>query len=290
MCLKRLATSISLDARAWDVLFPALMRCRTSNLLSLPLPKVLREFTIRRGGSLLVFALLLSVVPACRRAAFNEFYVESMASEIRALEDRITNTIQPINPWRWNEDLRAKHERLQRKLRELEEQDSLNLQSKPSRSTPRDSKPKQDAIDSETFELVPPPKVKIEEPAPIVPRTPASPPADPKSDKSDPATESSPNNSPSNLPSVLPSILPGQTPAPAKEPVEPGLPKAEPGEILPAPIGNSSTSNTMRSRRQNEFKANELVEEYTMPPPSSDPHNNRTAQIFCSLDAKSKRL
>lgn len=247
------------------------MRCRTSYLLSLPLPKALREFAIRRGGSLFVFAMLLSVIPACRRAAFNEFYVESMASEIRALEDRIYEYDSAYQSLEMeNEDLRAKHERLQRKLRELEEQDSLNLQSKPSRSTPRDSKPKQDAIDSETFELVPPPKVKVEEPAPIVPRTPASPPADLKSDKSDPATESSSKDSPSSLPSLLPgaqpSILPGQTPAPTKESVEPSLPKAEPVEILPAPLGNSSTSNPMRSRRQSESKANELVEEYTMPP------------------------
>jgi hypothetical protein len=183
--------------------------------------------------------MMLLMTPACRRAAFNEFYVESMASEIRALEDRIYEYDSAYQSLEMeNEDLRAKHERLQRKLRELEEQDGLDLKSKPRKTPPRDSKPSQGAIDSETFELVPPPKVKTEEPAPIVPRTPTSPPASPPTD-----TKPEPSNPSTEL-----------------------LPKADQGGILPPPAGNNSSSVPTRTRKPDEPKTNELVEEYTMPP------------------------
>jgi hypothetical protein len=197
--------------------------------------------------------------PACRQAAFNEYYVESMASEIRALEDRIYEYDSAYQSLEMeNEDLRAKHERLQRKLRELEEEDGLTLKSKPSRSPTRDPKPNQGAMDSETFELVPPPKVKTEEPAPIVPRMPVDPPVDPKKDLSNPVTES--------LPSLLPGISPSPSPSPTKDPAETGLPKAGESEILPPPANNGSSSIPNRSRRFNDLKSSDLVEEYTMPP------------------------
>lgn len=250
---------IPLDVRAWDVLFPAPMRSRTSFPSLFDTVTAFREVSIRRFGSALVIAVALLMTPACRQAAFNEYYVESMASEIRALEDRIYEYDSAYQSLEMeNEDLRAKHDRLQRKLRELEEEDSLTLKSKPSRSPSREPKPNKDAVDSEAFELVPPPKVKTDEPAPIVPRTPVSPPADPKKESSNPGTES--------VPSILPGTSPSTLPTPAKEPTETELPKAGESEILLPPIKNGSSNSPNRSRKGNELKSSELVEEYTMPP------------------------
>ena len=235
------------------------MRSRTSYLSLFDTVTAFREFSIRRCGSALVIAVVLLATPACRQAAFNEYYVESMASEIRALEDRIYEYDSAYQSLEMeNEDLRAKHERLQRKLRELEEEDSLTLKSKPSRSPARDPKPSQGAINSEAFELVTPPNDKKEEPAPIVPRTPVSPPPDPKTESSNPGTDS--------VPGLLPGTTPSTLPTPAKEPAETGLPKASDGEVLPPPITNGSSSIPNRSRKVNEFKSSDLVEEYTMPP------------------------
>lgn len=235
------------------------MRSRTSFQSLFDTVIAFREFSIRRCGSALVIAVVILATPACRQAAFNEYYVESMASEIRALEDRIyeyDSAYQSLEVE--NEDLRAKHERLQRKLQELEEEDGLSLKSKPSRSPARDQKPSQGAIDSETFELVPPPKVKTEEPAPIVPRTPVSPPADPKTDLPKQETESSP--------SILPGASPGLLPPPVKESSETGLPKPGDGEVLPQPISNGTSSIPNRPRKVSDLKSSDLVEEYTMPP------------------------
>lgn len=182
-----------------------------------------------------------------------------MASEIRALEDRIYEYDSAYQSLEMeNEDLRAKHERLQRKLQELEEEEGLSLKSKPSRSPARDPKPSQGAIDSETFELVPPPKVKMEEPAPIVPRTPISPPSDSKTDLSNPSTDP--------MPGILPGTSPSMLPPPVNEPSEAGLPKAGDAEVLPPPVSNGSSSIPNRSRKVNELKSSDLVEEYTMPP------------------------
>jgi hypothetical protein len=182
-----------------------------------------------------------------------------MASEIRALEDRIYEYDSAYQSLEMeNEDLRAKHERLQRKLQELEEEEGLSLKSKPSRSPARDPKPSQGAIDSETFELVPPPKVKTEEPAPIVPRTPISPPSDSKTDLSNPSTDP--------MPGILPGTSPSTLPPPVNEPSEAGLPKAGDAEVLPPPVSNGSSSIPNRSRKVNELKSSDLVEEYTMPP------------------------
>jgi hypothetical protein len=215
-----------------------------------------RESSIRRFGSVLAIAVVLLTTPACRQAAFNEYYVESMASEIRALEDRIYEYDSAYQSLELeNEELRAKHERLQRKLRELEEEEGLTLKSKPSRSPSPNPKPNQGAIDSETFELVPTPKTKTEEPAPIVPRTPTAPPTEPKTDSSNPSTEA--------LPSILP---PASKDPPAKDPAGSGLPKASDSEVLPPPVNNGSSAIPNRSPNLNEFKSSDLVEEYTMPP------------------------
>lgn len=247
---------IPLDSRGGDALFPAFMRKRTSLLSSLNPFGLFRESSIRRLGSVLAIAMVSLTLPACRQAAFNEYYVESMASEIRALEDRIYEYDSAYQSLELeNEDLRAKHERLQRKLRELEEKEGVTLKSKPSRSSSPTPKSNQGAIDSETFELVPPPKTKTEEPAPIVPRTPVAPPAESKTDLSTPTTET--------LPSILP---PAAQDPPANAPAEIGLPKTNESEILPAPINNGSSAIPNRPRGINEFKASDLVEEYTMPP------------------------
>ncbi|MFN7874606.1 MAG: hypothetical protein ACK5PB_04770 [Pirellula sp.] len=239
-----------------DALFPAPMRSRSSFLYSLNIFGARRGSSIRRFGSILAIAVVSLTIPACRQAAFNEYYVESMASEIRALEDRIYEYDSAYQSLELeNEDLRAKHERLQRKLRELEEEEGLTLKSKPSRTPTPNPKPNQDAVDSETFELVPPPKTKTEEPAPIVPRTPVAPPTEPTTDPSSPPTE------------VLPGILPPPANAPAtKDPTGTGLPKASESEILPPPAHNGNTSIPNRSRNISEFKTNDLVEEYTTPP------------------------
>lgn len=74
--------------RALGSLFSEFTRHRRA--LSRPLQSSLtpsiRNLRIVTG---LVLFVGLSAAPGCRRAAFNEFYVENMAGEIRALEDRI---------------------------------------------------------------------------------------------------------------------------------------------------------------------------------------------------------
>ncbi|XZE22437.1 hypothetical protein SH449x_002366 [Pirellulaceae bacterium SH449] len=193
-------------------------------------------------------ALLLVSIPACRQAAFNEFYVETMAAEIRALEDRIYEYDSAYQTLEMeNEDLRAKHERLQKKLRDLEEESGVTVGSKPSRTAPRTSQPSPSKDSSDTFDLIVPGKSKNEEATQIVPKTPVSPP-DSKSDN------------PLPLPGLPASGLN------ATEPAESVLPKIEEGGILPPPSGGNTSLLPSKSKSKTDLKAGDLVEEYTMPP------------------------
>lgn len=243
------------------------MRDRTTftNLIS---PQSLnRECSIRRLGWCVVFSLGLLAMPACRQAAFNEYYVESMAAEIRGLEDRIYEYDSAYQSLELeNEDLRSKYERLQRKLRELEAEEEVILGGKPKSSAPREPRNERGSVgsanDSDSFELVPTPKSKTDEPAPIVPRSPT--PA--------PSTNTPSNVAPPAAAPGLPGSQPSAMPPAIQDSTESVLPKVDDGSVLPPPATNGlpatngSSSNSNRTRKPTDVRATELVEEYTVPP------------------------
>jgi hypothetical protein len=143
-----------------------------------PRQKCASHFPLKNGNLRWLLRLLvvggLAFLPACRQAAFNEYYVENMAAEIRALEDRIyeyDSAYQSLEIE--NEDLKAKCERLRTKLQALETGKSSSSPAPLIQSY--EMTPNVIVEPTESFELVPR-NSTTESPPPIVPKTPASPP------------------------------------------------------------------------------------------------------------------
>ncbi len=91
----------------------------------------------------LVLLLGLAFLSGCRRAAFNEFYVENMASEIRALEDRVYEYDSAYSALELeNEDLRQAIADLRAKQHHLRSNEwgGNSLRPPPIESIPKSSK------------------------------------------------------------------------------------------------------------------------------------------------------
>lgn len=166
-----------------------------------------------RARTLLVIAL--ASLTGCRRAAFNEVYVENMAGEIRALEDRVYEydsayqslEIENEELRRINEELRAKNRAL--KSEATNDRSLLPVPLEREKKVPRSSKPE------------PTSEPKYDEPGVIDLSPPPiqSKPSIPKSN--DPSLEVVP---PSAVPTPMPSDNESLLPPPKSLP---GLPKTD---------------------------------------------------------------
>lgn len=199
----------------------------------------------------------------CRRAAFTEVYIESMASENRALEDRIYEYDHAYRDLeRELEEQQRINAHLQSKLSALQENKNRSLLEIPETDTsPKRSKPKSDA--DESFQLIPQNRDQNEtiEPAPSIPRSPASPPPidlSPRSPSDVKAESLIPPAKELNqkLPPSVDSLKP-----------EPILPSNE-GELLlpPKKSGAPGESSTELKNIRRKSDAKELAEEVVMPP------------------------
>lgn len=173
-----------------------------------------------RARTLLVIALIS--LTGCRRAAFNEIYVENMAGEIRALEDRVYEydsayqslEIENEELRRINEDLRAKNRTL--KSEATNDRSLLPVPLEGEKKAPRSSKPEQ----------VPEPK--YDEPESI--------------DLSPPPIQSKPSTPKSNEPS-LEVVPPSAVPVPMPSDNESLLP---PPKSLPDPARSQDKGTSLK--------------------------------------------
>lgn len=111
--------------------------------------------------------IALASLTGCRRAAFNEIYVENMAGEIRVLEDRVyeyDSAYQSLEIE--NEELRRINEELRAKNRALKSEANsersllpvpLERDKKPSRSSKPEAAPEPKYDESGSIDLSPPP-------------------------------------------------------------------------------------------------------------------------------------
>jgi hypothetical protein len=151
-------------------------------------------------------ACALLGVCGCSQRAYNELYVENMATEIRLLEDRVYEYDAEYRALENElEDLQVINEGLESKLREAE-QDRTDRSRPPKPETSRPEKPK------ESLKLAPSDEIKLDVETPVPPprKLPSSPAGNellpPKSDAAPTETLLPSNPGPSPLPDrpVLP--------------------------------------------------------------------------------------
>jgi hypothetical protein len=222
---------------------------------------------------LVTILALCSAALGCRQAAFNEYYVEAMAAEIRDLEDRIyeyDSAYQAVEIE--NENLRAKFERLRQKLQALEASKGQSSSRPESRSTPNSLQNPMPSLDlspvepayqlgpNETIELVPTTPSTTE----IIP---APTPAPSRNFQTEPLV---PPSVPPSLASPAPTPWPSAAPTPASPSGSsgsglPGLPPVNPnGDILPPAA--SDNPNTTSKPKTGKSSLSDLSQEFTMPP------------------------
>lgn len=115
----------------------------------------------RESGRLkvgLMLAVGLTITSGCRRAAFNEYYVENMASEIRALEDRIYEYDSAYTALELeNDDLRRAIDELRAKnyAPQSNSWDSGSLKLDPLSKAPPSKTPRTNRQDSGAIQLGP---------------------------------------------------------------------------------------------------------------------------------------
>ncbi|MFN9413412.1 MAG: hypothetical protein ACK57V_13675 [Pirellula sp.] len=205
----------------------------------------------------------------CRRAAFNELYVENMASEVRMLEDRVYEYDAAYQALEQElADSQRAYLDIQSKLKSLKEQ---NPSASPERPFRLDSSPK------EVVEPAPPIESRFEKPpkkegdvelGPVVPRVPAKPPAKDvldfdASDFKMPSPQPLPEK-----PKLSPEPVPAQ-PSDSLLPPPKDFPSSSPSSILPPSNLPGVSADRLPSRDKTTLKRKrdyDPTEEVVMPP------------------------
>ena len=233
-------------------------------------PSTCNESGRKHAKRLWLLALLAPLCQVgCRRAAFNELYVENMASEVRMLEDRVYEYDAAYQALELElADSQRAYLDIQSKLKSLKEQNPSATQERPFRL---DSSPKEIVEPAPPIESRSETSPKMEgtvELGPVVPRVPAKPPANNALDF-DASDFKMPSPQPLlDKPKLTPEPVPAQ-PSDSLLPPPKDFPGSSPSNILPPSNPPSVSPALLPSGDKTTLKRKrdyDLTEEVVMPP------------------------